>query len=50
MKKYIYAIAFLPMLGLWACSADEGTMPGTDKELSGDSIYLRSDRSGVESG
>ncbi|ROT07046.1 hypothetical protein EEL33_07700 [Muribaculaceae bacterium Isolate-037 (Harlan)] len=32
MKKYIYAIAFLPMLGLWACSADEGTMPGTDKE------------------
>lgn len=30
MKKYIYAIAALPMLALWSCKADEGTEPGHD--------------------
>ena len=32
MKKYIYAIAVLPLLSLWSCSADEGTEPGHDSK------------------
>lgn len=30
MKKYIYALALLPMVGLISCKEDMGTEPGTD--------------------